>query len=272
MATLLNTFAFDKNGYLIQIDDILAAQPTPVPGPTPSPVPPGPMTIRFRFSNKEFDPNTLDITKGTWTKVQYAAENDWDFVRNDNLWRNMFENKFTEDNGYVDIIENGDISTITSLDGCFKDCTALRNVKLVGTTNLNECANIFTNDINLAACEITDTGSNVNWSNAFSNCKSLTNYDKIYLDKASVCANMFNNCTSLNHLALFNLTGIVSVDLMFNGSINVSSGMYDLYLAFEQTGKDWLHYGLPFQLCGTATESGRAERAKIPVQWGGDLT
>ncbi len=119
---MFNSFSFDKNGNLMQLDDIIAekSRRKPEPSPAPQPLPPADMTIRFRFSNPDFDPNTLEITAGTWTKVQYAAGNDWDFTYDNPKWNSLFESKFIIENGTVDIIHNGNLSSITGLNTTFK--------------------------------------------------------------------------------------------------------------------------------------------------------
>ena len=283
MPTYLNTFWFDKNGHLLQLDDILALRnsqpthtptpsPTPEPGPqpTPTPEPPAAMTIRFRFSNPDFDPNTLEMTTGTWTKVQYAAGNDWDFTRDSTSWYTAFDSKLTSDIGIVDIIDNGDLSTVTDFGCCFKTCTGLRSLKLIGTTNATAFVDFCYGCTNLTTATITDTGSNVNWTNTFGNCSKLTDFDNINMDNAMICTNTFGGCTSLHHIKTFPASKLVSVDNLFVGCINVEYGMYDLYVELSTHGQPWI--ATPsFQSCGTATESGRAERAKIPVMWGGDL-
>ena len=238
---MLNSFSFDRNGNLMQLDDIIAEKSRRKP--SPSPLPPADMTIRFRFSNPDFDPNTLEITAGTWTKVQYAAGNDWDFTYDNPKWDNLFESKFIIENGTVDIIDNGNLSNITGLNMTFKFCTGLAKLKLNTLTKLTSASNMCNGCTNLSSAEL-------------------------YMDKVSVCPGTFNGCTALKTLKPFDVSSVVAIANMYQDCPNVETGMYDLYLLF----KEKMPYELPvFTNCGTNTESGRADRAKIPVSWGGDM-
>ena len=287
---MLNSFSFDRNGNLMQLDDIIAEKSRRKP--SPSPLPPADMTIRFRFSNPDFDPNTLEITAGTWTKVQYAAGNDWDFTYDNPKWDNLFESKFIIENGTVDIIDNGNLSNITGLNMTFKFCTGLAKLKLNTLTKLTSASNMCNGCTNLSSAELHDTevfnqlpnafdgcsalteislpktGNNVNFTYTFWRCTSLSNYDNVYMDKVSVCPGTFNGCTALKTVKPFDGSSVVAIANMYQDCPNVETGMYDLYLLF----KEKMPYELPvFTNCGTNTESGRADRAKIPVSWGGDM-
>ncbi len=292
---MFNSFSFDKNGNLMQLDDIIAekSRRKPEPSPAPQPLPPADMTIRFRFSNPDFDPNTLEITAGTWTKVQYAAGNDWDFTYDNPKWDNLFESKFIIENGTVDIIDNGNLSSITGLNTTFKYCTGLTKLKLRTLTNLKSASNLCNGCTNLSIVELYDTeafddlpnafenctaltdiylpitAENANFTYSFNHCSNLSSYGHVYLDNARVCSGTFKNCTSLKTLTQFNVSSVVTVANMYEGCTNVESGMYDLYLLF----KEKMPYGMSvFNNCGTNTESGRADRANIPQNpWGGDM-
>ena len=292
---MLNSFSFDRNGNLMQLDDIIAekSRRKPSPSPTPQPLPPADMTIRFRFSNPDFDPNTLEITAGTWTKVQYAAGNDWDFTNENSNWESLFSNKLTSTLGTISIIDNGDLSGITTLNRTFKQCPALVYVKLTSLNNVTNMNGTFDGCNNLTTAHIYDTekvndlggtfnacsslsdvilpttGEHANFAGAFKFCTSLASYAKVCLDNGDEFSAMFYGCSSLKDISVFQISPHISAAAMFCECVNVETGMYDLYVAMNNSGAPF--QGPPFTRCGINTDSGQADRAKIPVMWGGDM-
>lgn len=306
MPTYLNTFWFDKNGHLLQLDDILALRnsqpaptpaPTPEPGPqpTPTPEPPAAMTIRFRFSNPDFDPNTLGISeaKGNWEQVKYADDNDWDFHITTNNCYELFAGKLsTSDGTTTEIIENGDLSNITTLNSAFAACPMLTSITLSSLTNLTTIRAMCSGLSNLKSVTLLDTTSLTDAYNAFVSCAALTTVVIPNTPKLTECTGMFLACSSLVEIPAIDMKTVTSaqtmyfqctslkhigdIDIsainpsgtaqMFYGCINVESGMLDLYnkMVAQSIGGQG-----QFINCGTNTDSGKAERAQIPQSYGG---
>jgi surface protein len=111
-------------------------------------------TIRFEFSNSEFDPRTpngrtwLNYTyysskadNATWTKVEDAQTNQWDCTYNNVNWSEMFEYISSSINTTMEIIASN-LTGVTNINKLFYE-----NSVLIGRAELNHLDDITSTDL-----------------------------------------------------------------------------------------------------------------------------
>lgn len=170
-----------------------------------------PHTMRFQFSNTNYDPTTESWTAplSSWSRVS-STPNVWDYTNPASYWGMNFSNKFTSPDNNVQVL-GANFSGVTDASSMFYDCTSLNNIVLFDTSNLSTSFRMFANSgvtespsFNLENC--------TNIQSMFSGCGSLTRVGELNPIRATNAAGLFYQCTSLNT--------INSLDLRSASTIN----------------------------------------------------
>jgi surface protein len=259
-------------------------------------------TIRFTFTDLTYDPRTEEIwsNQSPWTKV-WNNPNTWDYthtglgdftktggtldpgVWNDrnfnveivdcNIPNCYYGKAFTKCNNLVKVNALGgtptncnyafsqtsiqtmpmiDMSQSTNMDGMFSGCTQLQSVPVWNTSGVYYMQFIFWDCSNLRSLPNWDT-SNV--QNMESYCHCTTGNNNYYISE----------------IPDYDVSSVSNARYAFAGLRNVRTGMYRMYQKLLARGEQLTYHNNVFYQTGTDTEEGRAERALIPEEWGGDL-
>lgn len=196
-------------------------------------------TIRYRFGDPSYDPNTSDVG-GIWVRVS-SSPNVWDWSitpHNPSLVQ-RFEGAFLNI-GTVDILG-------ANLNGLQPD--------LYGTWRYS----------GITSVAIMDTRGMSLFSEAFAGCTNLQ-FVADGIPISGDCFTMFAECTSLIRVPLLEQAAPVSVITMFENCYNVEGGILDFYDRFKNISDQGSHWQC-FKDCGINTTTGAAELAQIPWDW-----
>lgn len=210
-------------------------------------VPPAANTLRFEFSNQNYNPVTAGVgSSGTWKRCEFMPGNVWDWTRNNSSWSSAFDEAFQNPAsiGYIDVIDAGDTSSVTNMSSLFRRCTAIRSLCLFDTSNVTSFR-LFASRCSIERIPLYNTGK-------------VTNLDYA-----------FYFCTMLKVVPLFDTSKATSVSFMFQDCLEVESGALDLYTKMSTQTTLPATHSLTFSNCGRDTETGAAELAQIPQSWGG---
>jgi len=159
---------------------------------------------------------------------------------------------------------------VTDINGMYNGCTVLKTVPALDLSSVTIANSLFNNCTSLEEITLNNTGNIVNFAYMFSGCTSLKTVNAIDITKANSgngCTRMFQGCIALTIIPTFISTGSIalSVYYMFEGCVNVASGMLDFYNRYS--GRVTSNDVHAFNNCGTNTETGLAELAQIPDNW-----
>ena len=202
-------------------------------------------TLRFEFSKMDYDPTVAGVgSSGTWKKLNAMFRNVWDWTYNNANWTSAFNNAFRDTNNYVKVISSN-LDGVTNITQLFSLCSMLISAKLLNTSSLVTIGSVFSYCDKLE--EVNDfDATNATYSKyMFLNCSSLKKVPSIIVSKISDCSSMFATCTK------------------------VESGALALYNALAGQTTPPSAHSTTFSQCGKDTETGAAELAQIPSDWGG---
>ena len=130
---------------------------------------------------------------------------------------------------------------------------------------------MFNSCSSITSVPLFDTSSVTNMAAMFVMCTSLTTVPLFDTSRVTDMSTMFRSCDSLITVPLLDTSSVTNMNVMFNSCATVQSGALALYQqASTQTNPPALHTNT-FQNCGFRTETGRAELAQIPADWGGTM-
>ena len=123
---------------------------------------------------------------------------------------------------------------------------------------------IFANTPNLTYANLSKCTGNIEINNGFDG--SGVQYVVLNSNPEFNSIHLFENCYNLKDLNNIKFTGEpFGAETMFQGCVNVESGILDLYNRLVALGKG--PYGAMFRDCGINTETGSAELEQIPSDW-----
>lgn len=197
-------------------------------------------TIRYRFGDPSYDPNTTNVG-GLWVQVS-SSPNIWDWSltpANPSLV-GRFSTAFNGI-GTVDILG----ANLNGLD----QPDLYRTWESSGITSV----------------AILDTREVLHFSEAFTRCTSLQ-FVADGIPISGDCFQMFYGCFSLRRVPLLQQAGAVNLSEMFENCYNVEGGILDFYDRFRYITEQGAHWAC-FRNCGINTTTGAAELAQIPDTW-----
>lgn len=243
-------------------------------------------TLRFLFDNSSFDP-TVGISWTTghgatvqWTQVS-SSPNIWDATIDKVDWRETFKNKLDASNDTYHIIATGELQ-INELGNAFDGAEYLQSSVdwyMPHYGYLSRAAFVFKDCIRLEnAPYVLGAGPSVNGlQGLFKGCSSLQSVGSYNVSQVGTGA--FEDCTSLTEIPASFYTlpqgnSQYSIDKMFKGCINISSGIYDAYDYWSRQYTPMpsvlpriSSHSETFASCGINTQEGAAELAQVPSDW-----
>ena len=169
----------------------------------------------------------------------------------------------------VHVSDNPNIWDLTPLigqwSGLLKNNEYLLEVLDVNLQYSLSLSQIFANTPNLTYANLSKCSGNVELNDGFN--ESGIQYVVLNSNLGeSNSVHLFENCYNLKDLNNIKFTGEpFGAETMFQGCVNVESGILDLYNRLVAIGKG--PYGAMFRDCGINTETGRAELEQIPSDW-----
>ena len=164
-----------------------------------------------------------------------------------------------------------DTGSVTNMEHMFGGCTSLTSVPLFNTSHVTNMKLMFWECTSLTSVPLFNTSNVTDMKQMFYECTSLTSVPLFNTGKVTDMSLMFSGCTALTAVPLFNTARVVDVDSMFYNCVAVSSGAYNLYSRMSRQSNPPSSHGQCFDECGRNTAAGRADLARIPITWGGDL-
>ena len=207
----------------------------------------GDMSMRFRFSDNNYNPELDGVgTDGTWNKLS-TNENIWDWFGENSSWKESFKDAFQNQLNLVEVLETGNLSTLTDVTSIFKNCSSLISFKG-----------------NLAAVKI--------MASMFYGCSRLENISLSSTEASTNMSSMFYGCSSLKFMPKLDTNKVVYIGYAFYNCKKIESGIYAMYSQLiSQTTPPSSHTDT-FHNCGIDTVSGSADLSMIPSDWGGTAT
>lgn len=250
-------------------------------------------TMRFRFSDTNYDPTTATLPSGfsfksgcTWTQVTGTGYNDWDYTRADSNWNDEFNGIFTDPNNMVDIIAAGDMSGVTSMknvkyksnkvnggtfgSGDNQKACSIRSICSFDSSNITNIDGLCFHCIYMKkAPEIDMSHVTSTWS-TFDSCTSMAYVNRLDLSSATYVRSLFANCNLKQLPSLASLPSrITNCQYMFQGNndcgINGNPGITAAYN--ELAARSPSSTTACFKECGKNTTAGNAELRNIPSGW-----
>ena len=222
-------------------------------------------TLRFEFSDVSYSPLNSTWSKGSWTKVQGASTNQWDWTYENTNWLNAFENKFTNQNNLVKVVESNTTGVLKTF-GLFDGCSALTEVCYMDVSATTDTRYMFRHCTSLRTSGVSYTRHAIDISYMYDGCTSLEVAPYLNTSEVIDAFAVFRNCTSIRSVPLLNLPVVVNVDGLFYNCINVETGALDLFNHLFPRGDDMVHV-TTFYNCGSNTETGRTELSQIRADW-----
>lgn len=133
----------------------------------------------------------------------------------------------------------------------------------------NDFSNLLYNSRNVIEVLGANTTGITNMYYMFYNCSSLTTIPLFDTSSVTNMGYMFNYCTSLTTIPLFDTSSATITGLMFDSCYNVQSGALALYQQMSSQTNPPGSHDRTFDRCGSNTQTGSAELAQIPSDWGG---
>lgn len=196
-----------------------------------------------------------------------------------------------------------DIHNCTDVSGIFNHCYKLKRAPSLDTSKCTSLAIMFQHCHSLESVGTYDAGNattiegmyfccpklkRVNYMPLMDNCDMTRVFSAVASDgtvydsaleeipnwdfsKASTLDLLFLGCTSLKDIPDLGVpVNATTCSEMFKGCTNIETGMARAYSNLSAGSKIATHTDV-FTDCGTATAVGMADRASIPVSWGGDM-
>ena len=232
--------------------------------PDPNPLNLPPNTMRVRTSDgeppikgyEEYNYETATLVEGT-TDV-------YDLYKSGTSFGLLLFKSFN----VVEVL-GANTTGITDMGNMFFDCQSLTSVALFDTSNVTAMGNMFYNT-SITTVPLFDTSKVTYAPNLFLGCESLITVPLLDISKVGDMHDMFRGCTSLTSIPLFDTSSATRMDTMFLGCTKVETGALALYQRASSQPNVPLHYDT-FGMCGRDTQTGSAELAQIPSDWGGTL-
>lgn len=231
-------------------------EPTP---PTPS-LPP--YTIRMKFTEGV----TPTFNVGSLVQVS-SSPNIWDLTYAVDDWSGLSD----ECDNKSDIEEIIDInaSGVINMRRMFSNCASITSAALSNTSSVTNMGEMFNGCTSLASVTLFDTSSVTDMNLMFCACASLTSIPLFNTSNVTNMRQMLFNCTSLTSLPLFDTSSVTNMFRTFMRCYNVQSGALALYQQASTQSTPPSNHESAFEDCGSNTDTGAAELAQIPYDWGG---
>lgn len=196
----------------------------------------GAKTVRFQFSNLNYDPTAAgafpdtDPSAFTWTRVS-SNPNRWDYHRESSNWNYAFDSEdplvglvphfYGQDTGDIEVIEANltGVTLGTEMFSHIDNLVAVR--KWSGSSGITDTYGMFDQCFNLESVPTMDfSGENV-LQNVFRGTK-ITSVNLITSSALTHCAGVFEFCRHLTAVTISNTSNVVSMASMFRGCASLA--------------------------------------------------
>lgn len=194
---------------------------------------PAPMTLRFRFSDPDYDPSAAGVgSSGVWFKQPHASGNIWDWTNTNTSWATAFGGGGTDipgafadyENNKTKVIAAGDTSTVTDFSRFFQNCYAITEICSIDTSNATTVFLMF------SYCTNCSKFSDMDFSSAIANNGTAAVYQcclkmkkgpniKFPSNNNFTLANFFWGCENLEEVPLYDTHMCNNMSGMFSGKV-----------------------------------------------------
>ena len=192
---------------------------------------PGPNTVRFKFSDPDYNPNNDTWpwrTGATWTRnMSYVNENVWDYHRAFSSEYRDWSNEFYSNGQSVPIAPFMDYehNKVTVL-GFNPGYTVSPDFSTIGTAFTGDVYTMFCNNTALVGVENFMLGEAYRESGLFSNCTNLEYVHFRKYDRSTICETMrdaFDNCRNLVEIRNLDVSKVRDLYRLFGGCFELAN-------------------------------------------------
>lgn len=149
-------------------------------------------TLRLQFKDNGFNPVTIQ-NGGVWRPV---TDTVWDWMCDDTDWSGKFKNsKFA-----FSVIDNGDISAVTSTKSMFENSKKLESVYIHGLSSVTDAESMFEDCYGLRTAKVFDTTALVNAKKMYKCCYSMVTVYAMDTSSVTNMESMFEECDVLRYI------------------------------------------------------------------------
>lgn len=222
----------------------------------------------------DYEPNMIEVIGGNIsgvTNLEYAFYNcsALTSVKITNLSNVMSLHSTFSQCGSLEKVTLYNTNNLLNVNSMFFNCSSMIVAPELSTDNVTNMTQMFALCTNLSSAPLYNTSKVTNMYKMFDMCRNLKSVPLYDTSKVTNMNNMFEDCQNLTSIPLFNTDKVQNMDYTFHNCIKVQSGALALYQqASTQTTPPTAHYWT-FKNCGKNTQTGKAELAQIPSDWGG---
>ena len=220
-------------------------------------------TIRVKFASG-YTPTMGD----TQTLVD-STNNVWDIYKQSNDWSGLFNINGNSPFHELLVVLGANTSNVTNMNGLFRYCKSLTSLSLFDTSNVTNMGRMFAFCSRLTSIPLYDTAKVMYIGSMLHGCSSLTTVPLFNTSNVTAMNHMLFGCYSLTTVPLFNTSNVTTMNSMLYGCKNVQSGALALYQQASTQANPPTDHSQTFYMCGSNTQTGKAELAQIPDDWKG---
>ena len=124
---------------------------------------------------------------------------------------------------FTEVPEWLNFNGITNMESMFRDCTNLRTIPLIDTSNVTTMSYMFGNCSNLQTIPLIDTSNVDDMYYMFSNCSNLQTIPLIDTSNVRSMERMFYGCSKLQTIPLLNTSNVTNMAYMFGNCSNLQT-------------------------------------------------
>lgn len=177
------------------------------------------MTLRFEFSDKDYNPDTAGIgSTGTWAKVGSPTLNIWDWTNENVDWHDAFYQQLVTTD--CAIIAAGDTSSVTNTNSMFGDCDKLKSVVLFDVSSVTNATDMFMYCTNLTKVPDFNFASLTEFSEIFSGT-GITETPRMNTSNAESVNGLYMVCADLTVVNPMDTGNVTDFTRLFAGCLSI---------------------------------------------------
>lgn len=177
------------------------------------------MTLRFEFSDKDYDPDTAGIgSSGTWAKVNSPTLNIWDWTNENTDWHDAFYQQLVTTD--CAIIAAGDTSSVTNTNSMFGDCSKLKSVVLFDVSSVTNATDMFMYCTNLTKVPDFNFASLTEFSEIFPGT-GITETPRMDTSAAESVNGLYMACDNLTVVNQMDTGNVTDFTRLFAGCVSI---------------------------------------------------
>ena len=190
-------------------------------------------------SKNSLTQNLIELPEFDFTNLRSASSFFSSVLLTKILFKNTqnitsFERFFNYCSNLVDIPEEIDCSSATSLGNMFYYCSNIKKVTLKNTENVTTCATMFQNCTSLEEVDVGAMSSKLtNAGGMFNSCYKLKTAP--FFDTSGItggnAGNMFRTCSALENVPIFNFSSVTNLNGIFGSCLKLTDESLNNILA-----------------------------------------